>query len=600
MEKILLVSNKDNVAIGFQDLPFKSILSINGHNIEAQENIPAKHKISLVDLKSFNKIFMYCMDVDQARLPIPKGSLLTTENVMHSAGNYSIPELPISDNQFEEKQKVTDKVFEGYLREDVQVGTANYWIFIPLVFCQNRNISILKDAFEAALGYKKENPYKLQLMNLIYGDNGIEVLGQEYSFVEPLFQNIDGLKFLAHEGGCGGTREYSKLLVKLLSGYIKNPNVAGATILSLGCQHAQFRLLEEELNLKNNSKKILFFEQQQFETENKMLSEAVLETFQELKKVNNVHRVKAPLSKLSIGMECGGSDGFSGIPANLLMGIVADKVTALGGKIILSEFPELCGVEQNIINRCANNPVAEKFVRLMENYNNRAKATGSGFDMNPSPGNINYGLITDAIKSAGAATKGGKGQVNDVLDYGEYAVTPGLNLLCTPGNDVESTPGLAGAGANIILFSTGLGTPTGNPVCPVIKISSNSKLKNKMTDIIDFDAGRIISEGADPYKLADELLELVIKVASGTRKPVPEFCNRMILYPGKEGFLYKIFMKQIFNLEGKTAIVTGGASGIGKAISEKFIEHGGFVIILEYDDSKIANFHEEHRSGYEF
>jgi altronate hydrolase len=188
---------------------------------------------------------------------------------------------------------------------------------------------------------------------------------------------------------------------------------------------------------------------------------------------------------------------------------------ALGGSVILSEFPELCGVEQNLSDRSIDQETASRFGTLMKTYNEKAKAVGSGFDMNPSPGNIKDGLITDAIKSAGAAKKGGTSPVTDVLDYPEMVTKPGLNLLCTPGNDVESTTAEVGSGANIVLFTTGLGTPTGNPIAPVIKLSTNTALFNKMNDIIDINTGTII-EGEETVEQAGErILDYVIKVASG-------------------------------------------------------------------------------------
>src|SRR5690606_502218 len=187
------------------------------------------------------------------------------------------------------------------------------------------------------------------------------------------------------------------------------------------------------------------------------------------------------------------SDGFSGISANPAIGHASDLIVALGGKTVLSEFPELCGVEQELINRCVTDEAAGKFVQLMRAYSASAVAVGSGFDMNPSPGNIKDGLITDAMKSAGAAKKGGTSPVTDVLDYTEVAVEPGLNLLCTPGNDVESTTAMAASGCNVILFTTGLGTPTGNPVTPVIKVSSHTKHAERMPDIIDINTGGVIS-----------------------------------------------------------------------------------------------------------
>src|SRR5690606_1325368 len=302
-----------------------------------------------------------------------------------------------------------------------------------------------------------------------------------------LFKNIDGIQFLTHDGGCGGIRQDSEALCALIAGYINNPNVAGATVLSLGCQNAQPVILKEKLNQINPNlqKPVILLEQQKEGTELNMLTKAIQQTFLAMVDADQQQREPAPLSHLTIGMECGGSDGFSGISANPAVGHVSDLIVALGGKSILSEFPELCAVEQELINRCVSDEAAEKFVHLMRTYSASAEAVGSGFDMNPSPGNIKDGLITDAMKSAGAAKKGGTSPVVDVLDYTEQAIKAGLNLLCTPGNDVESTTAMAGSGANIILFTTGLGTPTGNPITPVIKVSSNHKLSQKMPDIID-------------------------------------------------------------------------------------------------------------------
>jgi altronate hydrolase len=232
-------------------------------------------------------------------------------------------------------------------------------------------------------------------------------------------------------------------------------------------------------------------------------------------KANAIERKAAPLSKLCIGLECGGSDGFSGISANPAIGYTSDLLVALGGSVILSEFPELCGVEQDVSDRCVSEEAAHRFGYLMQTYAQRAKEAGSGFDMNPSPGNIKDGLITDAIKSAGAAKKGGTSPVVDILDYPEMVTKSGLNLLCTPGNDVESTTAEVGAGANIVLFTTGLGTPTGNPIAPVIKLSTNTPLYEKMHDIIDINTGTII-EGKETIEQAGErILEYVIQVASG-------------------------------------------------------------------------------------
>ncbi len=204
-------------------------------------------------------------------------------------------------------------------------------------------------------------------------------------------------------------------------------------------------------------------------TVDEMISEIIKSSILAIKKANEIKRKPAPLAQLNIGLECGGSDGFSGISANPLLGEVSDILVSLGAKVMLSEFPELCGVEQDLVDRCESEEIVEKFLGLMNDFEQSAIDAGSGFDMNPSPGNIKDGLITDAMKSAGAARKGGTSPIKDVIDYAEYCTKDGLSLLCTPRNDVESTTAMAGSGANIILFTTGLGTPTGNPITPVIK-----------------------------------------------------------------------------------------------------------------------------------
>ena len=322
------------------------------------------------------------------------------------------------------------------------------------------------------------------------------------------FPNVDGIRFFSHEGGCGGIRQDAQTLCGLLAGYITHPNVAGATVLSLGCQNAQATMLQEEIAKcdPNFSKPLYVLDQQQLGTEETLISTALRQTFVGLMLANQARRAPAPLKALNIGLECGGA--FSGISANPALGHVSDLLVALGGSVILAEFPELCGVEQELVDRRSiNEETAERFSSLMKAYGESAVAVGSGFDMNPSLGNIRDGLITDAMKSAGAARKGGCSPVVAVLDYPELVTKPGLNLLCTPGNGVESTTAEAGSGANIVLFTTGLGTPTGNPIAPVIKVASNTALARRMPDIIDVNTGTVIDD--------ERILDYVIRVASG-------------------------------------------------------------------------------------
>jgi altronate hydrolase len=437
-------------------------------------------------------------------------------------------------------------MFLGYHRSDEQVGTRNYWLVIPLVFCENRNIRALQQAFEYGLGFASGHAYQRQVVRLadLYTKGRIEEIQRFAPELEPaaqeghrLFPNVDGIRFLTHEGGCGGTREDARLLCGLIAGYIRHPNVAGATVLSLGCQHAQISLLREEIAKRDAhfNKPLLIFDQQASGLEFDMVSRAIRETFLGLIQANQATRKPAPLSQLVVGLKCGGSDGFSGITANPAIGHTADLIAVLGGRTILSEFPELCGVEQSLIDRCVTRELADRYLSLMQAYAARAAAIGSGFDSNPSPGNIKDGIITDAMKSAGAVKKGGTSPVVDVLDYPEYATRPGLSLLCTPGNDVEAVTGQVGAGANIVLFTTGLGTPTGNPIAPVVKLSTNSALANRMPDIIDFDCGPIITGEKTIQQSGEEILEYILQVASGEKHTKAEVNRQEDFIPWKRG-----------------------------------------------------------------
>ena len=524
--QVLKVNLDDNVIVALTDLPQGSVVTYNNQRYTLTENVPAKHKFAAQDFQTGDDIIMYGVLVGKAQNFIPVGGLLTTKNIHHAANDFFIGERQTEWDK-PDVGKFANRTFYGFPRSDGSVGTANYWLVIPMVFCENRNLEVLEEALIKPLGYGRNRVYANQAQELIKmyqsGSDVTQILNAEMPYVEQvakqerLFPNVDGIKFLVHNGGCGGTRQDAQALCGLLAGYITHPNVAGATVLSLGCQNAQVSILEEEIKkrLPLFDKPFFVLEQQKVGTEADLLSLAIKQTFAGLVLANKNTRQPAPISKICIGLECGGSDGFSGISANPAIGYTSDLLIAAGGSVILAEFPELCGVEQNMSDRCVDVENAERFSHLMRTYNDRAKAVGSGFDMNPSPGNIKDGLITDAIKSAGAAKKGGTSPVVDVLDYPEKVKKPGLNLLCTPGNDVESTTAEVASGANVVLFTTGLGTPTGNPVAPVVKISSNTKLYNKMRDIIDINTGTVI-EGEETIEQAGErILDYVIRVASG-------------------------------------------------------------------------------------
>jgi altronate hydrolase len=527
-QKILQIHPNDNILVALTDLKKGDQILFEDRLYVLQNDIAAKHKFAKIDFVKGASIFMYGVLVGKATKGILKGGLISTSNIVHDTEAYSVQEVAAKTPWVApDLSRFQNKSFDGYHRADGSVGTENNWLIIPLVFCQNRNVEVLKETLVEKLGFGKKRHLEFNVDKLIdaykAGDSSASILGK--SIIEeadeltknPLFPNVDGVRFLTHDGGCGGAASDAIALCNLLAGYINNPNVAGATVLSLGCQHAQASILENVLAkmAPNNQKPVYILEQQQSNSEKELIAEAVKKTFVGLIEVNKIERQPAPLSKLVIGLECGGSDGFSGISANPTLGYVSDLVVGLGGATMLSEFPELHGVEQELINRCEDRNNAKKFAHIMSTYNEKAEALGAAFSMNPSPGNIKDGLITDAIKSSGAAKKGGTSPIKDVLDYTEQVVQPGLNLLCTPGNDVESTTGLAGSGANVILFTTGLGTPTGNPICPVVKVATNTKLFDKMNDIIDFNTGTIIEGKTTIEETGEALLDFVIRVASG-------------------------------------------------------------------------------------
>jgi altronate hydrolase len=541
--RVLKIHPNDNVLVALQDLVKDEIILFNNNEYHLINNIPAKHKFFIKNLSAGDEIIMYGVLVGKVQHNVLAGELMTTENTKHAAEDFAYRNKQYTW-QAPDVSRFQYRTFNGYHRNNGKVGTANYWLFIPTVFCENRNLDVIKEALHHELGYAVTDKYRKYTHHLVNafkeGRNTDTMNGALQLSAIPndrLFKNIDGIKFLNHNGGCGGTRQDATTLGKLLAAYVDHANVAGITILSLGCQHLQVADLLNEIKNRNPkfNKPVLIFEQQQSISEEDLIKQSIRETFIQLIEANKTERQPAGLHKLCIGVKCGGSDGFSGISANPAVGYCADMVVALGGTVLLAEFPELCGVEQELIDRCENEQSAQKFINLMKSYNNLAHAVGSGFHMNPSPGNIKDGLITDAIKSAGACKKGGTAPVTDVLDYTEPATKAGLNLVCTPGNDVEATTGKAAAGANLILFTTGLGTPTGNPICPVIKVATNTALAKRMSDIIDIDTGAIIEGTKTIEEMGEEILEFCIKAASGEIIPKAVQLNQDDFIPWKRG-----------------------------------------------------------------
>lgn len=546
MKRFLKIHHDDNVLVALEEFEKLDTIHDGETDILISEKIPVKHKVARKDFLVGDTIKMYGLTIGKAKSPILKGSRISTENTMHATESF--------DTQQKEYHWATPDVskfqhrtFNGFHRKDGSVGIRNYWIILPLVFCEKRNVVVIQEALMKSLGYATSEDFKVDTEKLIeiyqHGGQADDILKSNILLSrneltqKRIFKNIDGIKILNHDLGCGGTRQDADALCRLLASYVLNPNVAGATVLSLGCQNAQISLFTDALTRMNadHGKPVYIYEQQKYSSERELISDAVKQTFIGLIEANKIERKEASLSHLCLGLECGGSDGFSGITANPALGHASDMIVQLGGTTVLSEFPELCGAEQDLINRCVKKEDAEKFAQLMRTYGARAEAVGSGFHANPSPGNIRDGLITDAMKSLGAARKGGSAPVVGVLDYTERVSESGFYLLCTPGSDVESTTAEVGSGCNIVAFTTGLGTPTGNPIAPVIKISTNNKLASGMPDIIDINAGTIIDGKDTIQSKGEELLEYIIKVANGEATPKAERLGQDDFIPWKRG-----------------------------------------------------------------
>lgn len=545
MRPILRIHPSDDLVVALRSLKAGESVSLENESWTLRTDIAAKHKFASRDLAPGDRVTMYGVTVGRATHNIHAGELVHTHNLTHQTDAFSGKQIQSAWSAPDISSWKSEK-FDGYKRAQGPAGTANHWLVIPLVFCENRNLAFMREALLSELGYRKTGPYQSFARHLAEmkrrgaSKQDIQAAAldlDEISKPMPLFPNVDGVKFLEHGLGCGGTRQDAEALCGLLAGYINHPNVAGATVLSLGCQHAQVSILESEIARRNPhfSKPLHIFEQQKSASERDMMARAIKTTFLGVAEADELRREPTPLSEIVLGLNCGGSDGFSGISANPAIGHTTDLLVALGGTVALPEFPELCGIEQDLCNRCATAELAERFAHLMRSYQRAAKACGSGFDANPSPGNIRDGLITDAIKSAGAAKKGGTSPITDVLDYPEPLTKPGLALVNTPGNDVESTTAITGAGCTVTIFSTGLGTPTGNPICPILKVSTNTDLARRMPDIIDLDAGPIITGEKTVEQMGEAMLDLVIATASGKYVPKAVALGQDDFLPWKRG-----------------------------------------------------------------
>lgn len=469
MSEFYKINEKDNVAVALK--PLKKGYSENG--ITLLDDIPFGHKVLLQDLKAGDNIIKYANPIGRLKVDAKAGSHIHQHNLITNLDTDTEYEF-FGSNQYVPKK--SDLTFNGYIRPNGEVGTRNEIWIISTVGCVNNTVKLLEQ-----IGQRK------------YGDK------------------IDGVFGYTHLYGCSQMGDDQENTRKILAALINHPNAGGVLVVSLGCENTNVDVIKKYLGAIDE-RRVKFLVTQDHENELEEGEKLLDELYSYVK---TAVRVPVSLSRLKLGFKCGGSDAFSGITSNALCGAVTDKLTAQGASVILTEVPEMFGAERILMRRAQNRQVFDRIVNMINGYKKYFSDHGQVCYENPSPGNHDGGLTSLEEKSLGCIQKGGQAVVTDVLEYAQKCVRPGLNLLTGPGNDIVSVTNLTAAGAQLILFTTGRGTPLGAPA-PTIKISSNTALYNRKKNWIDFNAGDLINS-AGIEDTADKLIEFIINTASGRK-----------------------------------------------------------------------------------
>ena len=470
--RLIHIHPSDNVAVALQPIAKGETLTVDGITVTASEDITRGHKIALTDIAEGGEVIKYGNCIAIAKAPITKGSWVHTHNVrtgLSENADYYY------DHKVYDLPNPAPRTFMGYRRKDGRAAIRNELWIIPIVGCVN---GIAKQLVE-------------QNQHLVKG-------------------SIDGLYSFGHPFGCSQLGDDLAQTKKLLTALVRHPNAGGVLCLGLGCENLVLDMFKEALG-EYDPDRVKFLICQEVEDELEAGSELLAQLAEY---AGQFHREELPASELVIGMKCGGSDGLSGITANPTVGRFSDRLIALGGSTVLTEVPEMFGAENILFSRCENTEVFNKAVDMVNDFKQYFVSHGQVVYENPSPGNKAGGITTLEDKSCGCVQKGGSAQIVDVLRYAEPVTKKGLNVLSGPGNDLVSATDLTAAGAHMILFTTGRGTPFGAPA-PTMKISTNTPLYEKKGAWIDFNAGTV-AEGKETLDEAgDRLLDYVLKVASG-------------------------------------------------------------------------------------
>lgn len=477
MQNFLKINENDNVVVALNTIPAGETINVDGKSVTALEEIPAGHKMAIRDIPEGGEVIKYGYRIGNAKEAIKTGGWIHVHNVKTALGDlleYSYNPTPV------EEKKTEDVTFMGFNRPDGKVGVRNDIWVIPTVGCVNNVAGAI---------------VKLANKWLDANRAGLETVGEVITFPHPY--------------GCSQMGDDQEHTRAILADLINHPNAGGVLVLGLGCENSNIDVLKPYIG-DYDEKRVKFLVAQEHDDE---IADSV-EVIKELAAyAGTFKREPISVSKLVVGMKCGGSDGLSGITANPLVGRFSDLLISKGGTTILTEVPEMFGAETILMNRCANEELFEKTVALINDFKNYFKSHNQTIYENPSPGNKKGGISTLEDKSLGCTQKSGSAAVKGVLAYGETVKTPGLNLLSAPGNDLVAATALAAAGAHIVLFTTGRGTPFASPV-PTMKIATNSRLAAKKSNWIDFNAG-VLVEDSNMNDETQRLFDLVVEVASG-------------------------------------------------------------------------------------
>ncbi|MFW6269154.1 MAG: UxaA family hydrolase [Bacillota bacterium] len=482
---LIKINSRDNVAVVLRDIKENTELKIKNSTVNSTEDIPSGHKIALTDIKKGEPVIKYGAPIGRAVKSIKKGNWVHTHNLKTSLKgkkDYSYTETKKTElkagKNFAEDQV---PVFTGYNREDGQVGIRNEIWIINTVGCITRSSEkIAQKASQKFSGLLKK-------------------------------ENIAGIYDFPHPLGCSQLGDDLENTQKILAGLTHHPNAAGVLVVGLGCENNQIEDFKKVIG-DYNSDRIKFIRLQDEKNEEK----AALDKIKELiDYASQFKKEEISVSRLKIGLKCGGSDSLSGITANPLLGRISDRIISYGGTSILGEVPEMFGAEEILLQRASSRKVFTDIANLINGFKEFFLDNDKEIYENPSPGNIEGGITTLEEKSLGNIEKGGSGLIRGVNKYGDRVKGPGLQLLETPGNDLVSTTALAAAGAHLVLFTTGRGTPFGGPV-PTVKISTNSQLAELKENWIDFNAGRLLKD-ISMEELAQEFFQFLIQIASGKK-----------------------------------------------------------------------------------